>query len=319
MKKWLLKTFIILSCFALGCTTLIGYQPPASRLINVQAADTAPTPPKDQTSNGWALPLLFGGWFIWNGLTAQPGGANFVVSESKRVVSFTSTYDSGVVNKITSVTTQIFRNGKWSDFSSSASWSLTNAVTPGATVNVDIGNSLPVGTYYFQFAVNYGTIWPFQATAYSAMTKVNILANPVPATAIDPQATPRTIFWGQSTSLAANVQPANTTADITWTEPSNYGNLSIATGTSTTFTSITPPTDAMLRNDSGLYLNIPAKATNDAGADPQTVSGNANVIVGGLLPQTTIVNKTISYKPALLDDVKIFPTGFTPSYQWTPQ
>ena len=314
MKNFLLKLLVVLSLGMVAGGVLAAPVTGALTPQVAEAADTPPAPPNTPSRAGWSFNLIFT-WVITNGITSQPADANFVEGTSAKI-NFASTYDKKVwpvdINDVTGVTTQIYRNGAWSAYSAAPTIAKK---APTANITMDLGSNLPVGTYYFQFTVNYnGGI----RNAYSERIKVTIVPAPEDAVSIRPVPHRSVIFWGESTDIDANLLPENSTSVVTWTPPAaNMGSLAVTTGLVTRFASTlidANATDERLNNDNGLPATIGATATNTV--RPGTVNGSTQVIVGGLVKQDAIAGRSFSYTPAALDGIT-FPQGMTPSYQWT--
>ncbi|MCI1892275.1 MAG: hypothetical protein LKI92_09110 [Schleiferilactobacillus harbinensis] len=309
MKKILLKLLVLLSLGMVSGTALTS----PGMALNPQpvvAADT-PLPPNEQSRGGWALSILGLTWFIINGITSQPADANFVKGEPKKI-SLASTYDKKIIfnsNEVTGVQTRIYRNGTWQTYSAAPT---IVAKAPTANISVDLGSGLDVGTYYFQFAVNYSG---GGGTAYSRVVKVTIAAEPKDATAISLVPERPTIFWGESTNITAQLQPTTSTSPVKWSPVSeDLGKLAVLDGLITDFASKITPTDAQLRHDSGLPVDITATATNTVQSG--TVTGSTQITIGGLKPKTATAGLSFSYTPEAYTDLT-FPEGAIPSYQWT--
>lgn len=314
MKKILLKLLALLSLGVLGGGVALagtGSMIPQT----VVAADTAPTPERTPSSPGdaWRVPII-NFWVITNGITAQPSDVN-AVQGTPIQAKLISTYWPRVAgifgsNDITSVTARVYRNNQWADATATATY---NKRAPYADVTLNLG-ALPVGTYYYQFGVHYSN----NTILYSNMIKVTVLPAPKDATAINPQPDRPTIFWGESTAIHANLTPADSTSPVTWTPPATaVGSLSTTTALSTRFSSTVDnqgSIDSLMRNDNGLTVNFPVKATNTV--VPGTINGSTQVTVGGLVPQAATANRAFSYLPAALTGI-VFPSGATSSYQWS--
>jgi hypothetical protein len=315
VKKMLLKLLILLSIGTLNASLLIS---PVSIVASssVVAATTAPNAENKPSGNGFAINLWFLGYWIWNGITTQPGDANFVQGSSGQIIKLTSTYKpkpwiGSNDNDVTGVQTRIYRNGGWSNLNE-AKVDISKT-TPSANISVDLGTALPSGTYYLQFAVKYSN----NTTAYSQMIRVTIVPEPVSATDMDPKPDRPTLFWGESTGIHANLIPGESTANVTWTQPNNqYGSLAVTTGSSTQFLSTQDNNNSivpLMKNPSGLKVIVPVTATNQDGSQ---VHKDASVTVGGLLPNEAIRGHSFSYTPESYQGI-VFPEGSTQSYQWT--
>jgi hypothetical protein len=311
VKKILLKLLVLLSLGVLGggvVTARSGTLIPQT----VVAADTPPAPERTPSGPGsvWGFWPLY---LVTNGITGQPSDVNTVQGtpvQAKLVSTYMpwSIFYTG--NEVSSVTARVYRNNQWGDAAVTMS---LNKRQPYADVTLNLG-TLPVGTYYYQFGVRYSN----NSISYSNMIKVTVVPAPKDATAINPQPDRPTIFWGESTAIHANLTPADSTSPVTWTPPATaVGSLSTTTALSTRFSSTVDnqgSIDSLMRNDNGLTVNFPVKATNTV--VPGTINGSTQVTVGGLVPQAATANRAFSYLPAALTGI-VFPSGATPSYQWS--
>ncbi|KRM34940.1 extracellular protein [Agrilactobacillus composti DSM 18527 = JCM 14202] len=270
-----------------------------------KAADSAPSPENAVTPAGWDI---FWGLFIYNGISAQPSDKN-VVQSATTTINFTSTSKDawffGYPNKINSVSVREYVGGKWVDAASVAD--LTKK-EPYADVAVNFTN-LSVGTHYYQISVSYGN----NTKAYSRVVTVNVLPQPVDAISLNPKPVRSTLFWGETTGINSNIQPSNSTTMVNWAlDNTNLGTFSSSTGIQNNFTTTLQPTDANLKQASGLKAGITTTAQNPSGS---IVSGSTSVTIGGLLPQKTTEGDTFAYYPAILDEVQ-YPASAQVGYSW---
>lgn len=309
MKKFLLKLLTLVCFGVLVGGTLAEPMTGGLRPQVVQAADTAPTPERSPSKDGWAWGI--GLYFISNGITSQPVDMN-VVQGTDIKVPMISTHWPRVFgfgsNEIMSVKARVYRgNGPWADSTATAT---LNKRPPYADITFNLG-TLPVGTYYYQFTVNYSSNTP----AYSKMIKITVSPAPKDADTITPVPKRKLLFWGESTDIDANLLPEDSTSPVTWTPPSSVvGTLSTTTGLMTRFTSAAKDIESLMRNPSGYAVPITATATNSV--NPGTISGFTQVTLGGLLPQAATVGRLFTYRPAILNEV-VFPEGSSRVYRWS--
>lgn len=287
----------------------------------VRAADPpAPAPENPVNADGWTFQIpLFNDWITNYGFLAQPNDANLVQGVPLRI-SMLTTMSSGLSllghTGAKSVSRVIVRQAL-----NSMMW-VTNPgpkITlsqnePKETITADFGVAQTAGINFYQFTIIYtdGT------QIYSRVVKVSISPKAISATALNPQTTTPTIFWGQTADITPGLTPANSTAQIAWAMPPGGGNLGTIMppmGLATQYNSAIPAlTDSLIANNpAGFPVNIPITAKN---ADGTTVQNTATITVGGLTPQAVVARENFTYSPAALNPAT-FPAGMTPSYQWT--
>ncbi|WP_260301298.1 hypothetical protein [Schleiferilactobacillus harbinensis] len=283
--------------------------------VPVQAADPpAPDPEFTPSPDGFSVQFIF--WWMNYGFTTQPNDYNVIQGTPLRIGMTTTAYSGfyGIgVKRITGVTTREYLGGGlWTNYPGvSPSFSQAD---PTATIIVDLGAARVVGTNYVQFTATYSD----GTKIYSRVIKITTTSSAIDATALAPQTTTPTIFWGQSATIASGISPANSTAKINWAMPpggANLGTIMPPMGLATEYNSAIPAlTDSLIANNpAGFPVNIPITAKN---TDGTTVQNTATITVGGLTPQAVVARENFTYSPAALNPAT-FPAGMTPSYQWT--
>lgn len=320
MKKWLRTLLMVIGLLGIGGMVMVPTVHMPKTTI-VTAADSAPAPDTDKqpTPNGFYFPVWPFGYLMWNGITAQPADDSTFVQNTAQIITMTSTYQpSSIVswgtNNVTSVSTLIYNGGKWESYSTGKP--SIDRSAPSAAIGVDLAGGstkLSVGTYYFQFAIKYSN----SSTAYTNVIKVTIVAEPIDAIDFNPQPEQSNLFWGESTTIDANLNPANSTAAVDWTAPdSKYGKISTSSGHSTLFSSTAgdnSSVNAFLKYPNGLPVQIPATVTNSKQAKLPTKS--ATVTMGGLSPQFVAAGSDFAYLPDAVNRITA-PAGADVTYQW---